>query len=664
MKLSAEQEKVVEAGQGLVVVQSGAGTGKTTVLTRRICHLIDHGMSPATISAFTFTRDAAQEMRGRLQAILPGQAASVTLSTLHACAARVVREHAAAGGLKAGFAIADEGTLQPLLLEAASEQRLLQMVGDTQEEREALMEIRGSFSTWQENGLDLEEAEALVAGGSHGDVDIRHVMAYISFQKAKRARGLLDFGDLTMAACRVLSDPVIRAVVSRRHAWVMIDEAQDLNRVQIRFLRLLTSAYNNIMLVGDDDQSLYSFRGAVPRLMERVEEFFPEAAAKACERHVLSINRRCTEQVLIPANKVVSYNPREGAKILTSGRDGAPVRALGFTTERMMTKSVAEQIAALQAQGVAMGDIAVLARTSSALNGLEGCFVSEGVPYVMHTGERFASRPEVTDIFHYLALAQRPDFRESLCAIVNRPSRRIGAAAIAIVEDLMDRTGCSASIALRRAAEEKLVRSGGTRMVELAEQLDTLSAAYEGGSPARAVLEFIYGPMGYRAWMTGQRSAPRTVKHSLQAMMRMAGDDLEVGEFLAELTTMRNTEFPMDGAVYVGTLHGSKGKEWRHVFLVGVERDILPHRRAMKNGRSSKSLASLSPWDVSDRSNVEEERRLFHVGLTRAKDTCTLCFASVRGYGETQRRTHPSSFLYEAGLKVPAVKLPLAMKQR
>lgn len=663
MQLSDEQRQAIQAGGGLVVVDSGAGTGKTTVLTRRIVDLIQRGMDPRSIAAFTFTRDAAGEMRSRLEALLPADTArAVRMSTLHSCAARIVKRFPEAVGMHNGFRISSEGELTQALYDIAGELKLLTFSASASEDAGLIGDLRRAFSIWQENGMSGDMALD-VTDEACGDTDPRWFRAYARYQEMKKERGFADFGDLTMLAVRILEIPGLREEVTRDFAWVMIDEAQDLNAIQARFVRLLTSRYNNLFLVGDEDQSLYSFRGAVPNLFGSVEALFPEAAAKGVTRVSLVINRRCTEEMLRPAVKAVSYNKRAKPKVLSSGRHGAPVAVIGSASAKQHDKSIAQAIRALHDKGVSYGDIAILGRASQVLDGLEAPLISAGVDYVMHTGERFIKRQEVTDILNYLKLASNPRDVTAFRSTVNRPARRIGATVIESVVEAMQRNDLGAPEAIRMLAESKRVTKNVTALLEYAEQLDTLVAARDGEAPASAVVDFIFNRIGYVTWAKGLRSAPQTLPHTLHALEQMAQCSETLETLMVDINTSRNNEFPLETSVYVGTLHGSKGREWPHVFLVGVERDVLPHRLSMANGRSSQTMAGLSSWDISNRGNVEEERRLFHVGLTRARETCTVSFAHSRGVGKMARASHPSSFFYEASIPVPKVKLPFSMKR-
>ena len=666
--LDGPQAEAATAGTGLLSVPAGAGTGKTTMLTARLAWLVrGRGADPRRIVATTFTRQAALEMRDRAAARGGDALAGCTVCTLHSLAARVARRHWEAAGLPGpDLLVADADEIRQLV-SGAVDAAGVAGPAPPREDQEAI-QARRSFvklcirkiSRWKENGLTAAEAaDASRPRRSAEDEDCAAV--YVAFQEAMAERGMVDFGDLTMAAVRALSsDPAILDGETDRIEWFLLDEAQDTNLVQLALIRLLTSRCLGVTAVGDPDQSLYSFRGAIPDFMDRLPLLLPAVAARGFRAVPLVVNRRCTDGVLAPANMLVDHNRRRDPKVLASGRAGPAPEVASYATDREEGEAAADWAAALIAAGADPEGIAVLGRTKTVLGPVGLGMVSRRVRHAMQAGTGFMDRTEVRDVLAYLKLAMNPSLDTAFMRVAARPTRDVGPGAVARVLSVAAARGIPIHSALAVASEpgQGMNAPGRAGASLLGVHLESLAHAARSAETSERIVRFVFDEIRYSDWAFRQPDAPGTLKASLEGLLDMAREQPSFADFLSEISLLANPEDRAVDAVHVGTLHGSKGLEWDHVLIVGCEEGLLPSKMSMDEA-SGFSGDPDDPWETASTGGIEEERRLAHVGLTRARHTARMSFAAARGPAAFRKEGRPSRFLREAELEIPRPKRPM-----
>ncbi len=657
--LDADQRAGVLAGTGLTVIVAGAGTGKTRVLTTRAVLLVSSGLRASSIVAVTFTRRAAAEMRERAEALGGGALAGVRFSTLHSLSANIVRRHWRAAGLcSPDFVIADDDEEMEIMREAVEAAGLVGGREDGSEKDwrrardEAAKEAARVIGRWKSNGLTVADA-ANPSRPRRCEREEGLAAAYVAYQDGLSARNMLDFDDLTPAAVRALeSDAAALEQEAGRIGHLMVDETQDTNRSQMRLLGLLASRGADVTCVGDDDQSIYAFRAAIPRLMERLPPFFPAPSARAVNRVRLVTNRRCTDEILAPANLFVDYNPREEPKVLRSGRNGSPVTVSSHATAEAEAEAVASRVESLVAAGADPASVAVLVRNRAVADGIGMALLRRHVPHEMQAGTSFLERSEVKDVLAYMKLAVDPRQELAFLRIAARPTRGIGPAAAKAVTEHAAEHGCAIHEALGALAGSAGLKGAAREgAAALGRQLAVVANAARGGEPVEDILRYVFDRIGYLDWSHAQKDAPPTLRDSVAALLDLARAAATVGDLLSDTALTRGAEDAARGAVHVGTLHGSKGLEWDHVLIPGFEEGIIPSERSLAEAASAGDPED--PWCCTGGGGLEEERRLAHVGLTRARHSAHVSFAWNRKVFGRDRPSKPSRLLREAELPVP-----------
>ena len=628
------QTLAINSGIGLVRVTAGAGTGKTTVLTSRIERLVSEGEEPASILATTFTNKAAAEMRERLETRIPN-ASQISIRTIDSAALRLCFRNSAEAGLGKNFLITDDDEQQLILREAAAGAGLIYEGMDRKEHLSILKEFSRRISAWKASGLVPENRKDDWTEG------------WRRYSVSLRERNLMDFSDIVIGAVQALSDHNVKSRESGRIKWLLVDEFQDTNAVQLQFLRLLSSVHRNVFIVGDPDQSIYSFRKAYPGVMEQVRGLLPEAAEKAWTSVTLSVNRRCTDQILKPACILVDYNEREEPKHLVSGRNGNEVETSAHATCSLEAENVAREIHALRSSGIPFSGIAVLARNNKVLDSVAEKFPAMGIPYFTRGGVRFQERSEVKDVMAYVKLSINSSHDLAFRRIISRPARGLGPVAADAVVGLSRSSGISLYDALQETAAGGLLKSAGSDgAAMLASHLRNLTALRERGVPPTDLIEYILGDIGYAEWAYGLKDAPSGLKGNLSAVLRIASGHSDIADFAMD--SMLDAEADDEGeGVSVGTIHASKGLEWSHVFIIGAEEGIMPSRKAMEDKGNPDD-----PWDWRASGGLEEERRLLHVAMTRAKDGLHISYSTSR----RAMQSRPSRLIREAELQVERPK--------
>jgi DNA helicase-2/ATP-dependent DNA helicase PcrA len=620
--LNPEQLAAVTAPDGPLLVLAGAGTGKTRVLTCRLAHLLVTGrVRPGEVLAVTFTNKAAREMAERVERLIDRSVQGMWLGTFHAMGVRMLRAHAELVGLEPSFTILD--TDDQLRLS----KQVIQAAG-LDERRWPARGLLALIQRWKDKGWTPERVpEAELSDFALG----RGRELYAAYQERLRTLNACDFGDLLLHGLELLTArPELLERYQRRFRAILVDEYQDTNVAQYLWLRLLAQGHRNITCVGDDDQSIYSWRGAEVGNILRFEQDFPGASVIRLER-----NYRSTGHILGAAAGLIAHNrARHGKTLWTEGEAGEPVRVAGLWDEEEEARWVVQEIEALQRRGEPLASIAVLVRAGFQTRAFEERFIQTGLPYRVVGGPRFYERQEIRDAIAYLRLVVQPDDDLAFERIVNLPRRGIGEAALKTLHGAARGSGRSLVRTARELVltDELPARTRGA-LARFLDQLDRWRGVLGERSP-RAMAELVLEESGYVAMWQAERTPDAqgrldNLKELAEALEEFEG----LGSFLEHVALV------VDGAAEAGadvvsvmTLHGAKGLEFDTVFLAGWEEGLFPSQRALDEGGARA---------------LEEERRLAYVGLTRARRRCAVSFAANRRlYGQWTTAV-PSRFLAE-----------------
>ena len=624
-ELNPEQREAALHFQGPLLILAGAGSGKTRVLTYRVALLVASGRAdPGNILAITFTNKAAEEMRGRIHRLVGPRASSIWISTFHAACARILRREAERLGYRKNFVIYDD-------------EDQLRMVGRVMRELDLDVKrfpprmVRAVIEKAKIDMLDPEDFRQRV----HDDLTQVASSVYLSYQEELRRNNAMDFDDLLLNTIALFElFPAVLEHYQRRFAYINVDEYQDTNPAQYRLVRLLSAAHRNLCVVGDDDQGIYSWRGADLRNILEFERDFPEAKVVRLER-----NYRSTRTILEAANHVVSrIAGRREKRLWTEREEGEPIRYLFAPSGSEEAAFVAAEIDRLvEERGYRHRDIAVFYRTNAQSRPFEEVLLRAGIPYKIVGGFKFYERKEVKDAIAYLKFLLNPHDAVSLRRIVNEPRRGIGDTTLAHLEDHARREGLSLWEAMQRAEEVPALgtaaRSRVAGFVELVRGLAARREEMDVPGFLREVLE----KSGYLEALRAEKTFEAEGRlENLEELLSAAAEFfaahpgegldafLERTSLVAEIDLYDEEE----GAVTLMTLHNAKGLEFPVVFIVGMEDGVFPHLRCMGSEES-----------------MEEERRLFYVGVTRAKDLLYLTGAASRSlYGDV-KVSPPSRFL-------------------
>ncbi len=629
--LNPDQREAVLTTEGPLLVLAGAGAGKTRVITTRIAHLVAGGVDPASILAMTFTNKAAGEMRERVAALVGPKAKEIAASTFHAFCARVLREHGKAIGIPRRFTICDGSDQTTAVKQAMRELRV----------HETTMHPQAVLARISLGKNRLESPEALLAGAEDGRDQLVGSVWQRYRESLARTRAL-DFDDLLLETLRLLREsPETRAHYRERYRYVLVDEYQDTNQPQYEIVREIAGGHRNVCVVGDDDQSIYGWRGADVRKILGFARDFERA-------HVVRLltNYRSTRQILDAANRVIRHNSSRHDKALVSARgDGDEVRYVALKDETAEAQFVVGEMRKLLRLDEALPrDFAVLCRTQVQFRPFEAELRANGLPYVVVGGMSFFDRKEVRDVVAFLKLALHAADEVALLRVINTPARGVGKTSVEKVLAFATERGIPASEAFERAAAiEDLPPPAAAGYRALREALDQSGLA-EAGTDLVARLEGFLDRIGYRAEVARLYPDPMTrdarwagvveiLNFAENHVRRTKQPSLE--GFLEELALTSGDEpdekpEKRGDAVTLMTLHAAKGLEFPHVFLAGMEEGLLPHARSAAEG------------------SLEEERRLAYVGITRAMTTLTLTLARERARYGKRASTVPSRFYYEA----------------
>jgi DNA helicase II / ATP-dependent DNA helicase PcrA len=632
--LNEPQRQAVLTTEGPVLVLAGAGTGKTAALTARLAHLIATRRAwPSEILAVTFTNKAAREMRERVSRISGGAIEGMPwLGTFHSIAAKMLRIHAELAGLQSNFTILDTDDQLRLL-------KQLIVAADLDEKRWPARQLAGLIDRWKNKGLtpgdiDAGEAEAF-ANGRGADL-------YGQYQKRLLALNACDFGDLLLHMLVVFrSHPDVLERYRERFRYLLVDEYQDTNAVQYEWLKLLAEPRRNLCCVGDDDQSIYSWRGAEVANILRFERDFPGAAVIRLEQ-----NYRSTPHILGAASGLIAHNSgRLGKTLWTESDRGDKVRVIGVWDGPEEARRVGEEIEGHQARGGRVSDVAILVRAQFQTREFEERFIAIGLPYQIVGGFRFYERAEIRDALAYLRLVQSPADDLAFERIVNTPKRGLGDKAVASIHRYARASGQPLLLAAAQMLDSDELtpqarRSLGRFVGDLARWRQMhLAAADQPAdphvSPPHAELaRLLLDESGYTAMLQAERSAEAAGRlENLAELTRAMEEYGSLSAFLEHVSLVMDNDADRSGdKVTVMTIHAAKGLEFPIVYCVGWEEGVFPSQRALDEGGTA---------------SLEEERRLAYVALTRAREKATVIHAANRRIYGQWTSSIPSRFVSE-----------------
>ena len=628
-ELNPAQRAAVEALDGPVLMLAGAGTGKTKALTARIVHLLNTGRAqPNEILAVTFTNKAAREMKTRVGRML-GQAVEGMpwLGTFHAICVKLLRRHAELVGLKSNFTILDTDDQIRLLKQLIAANRI-------DDKRWPARQLAGIIDHWKNRAWTPENVPGAEANAFNG----RGIELYAQYQTRLRELNAVDFGDLLLHVVTIFQkhDDVL-GQYRRWFKYILVDEYQDTNVAQYLWLRLLAGGHKNICCVGDDDQSIYGWRGAEVGNILRFEKDFPGAQVVRLEQ-----NYRSTPHILAAASGVISGNEgRLGKTLWTESDGGEKVRLIGHWDGEEEARWIGEEIEALQrgTRGLRpfdLDEIAILVRASHQMRAFEDRFLTIGLPYRVIGGPRFYERMEIRDAMAYFRVVTSPSDDLAFERIVNTPKRGLGDKAQQKIQMAARSNGVPLVEGARILLEEKGIGGKGAKeLALLIEGIDRWGRmAGDPDLPHMELAEIILDESGYTAmWQNDKTPEAPGRLENLKELVKALEQFENLSGFLEHVALIMDNEQGDDGAkVSIMTLHAAKGLEFPAVFLPGWEDGLFPSQRSM---------------DESGLKGLEEERRLAYVGITRAEELCTISFAGNRRvFGQWQSQL-PSRFIDE-----------------
>ena len=617
-----------------LLVLAGAGSGKTSVITQKIAYLINEcEYKPQHIAAVTFTNKAAREMKERVTQLMRGTPSKgLTISTFHTLGLNIIRRQAAQLGLKQSFSIFDEHDCASLLKDL--------LIRDLEGDDDKLKPFTSTISRWKNDMISPEQALATAATPE----DLLAAKLYEGYQRSLRAFNAVDFDDLILLPVQLFQqNPEVLQKWQRHIRYLLVDEYQDTNTMQYLLVKLLTGDRGCLTVVGDDDQSIYSWRGARPENMHQLQVDYPDLNIVKLEQ-----NYRSTNTILSAANALIANNPHVFEKALWSDYGkGDPIRVVVCPNEEAEVERIATEILMMVVQRkLHFKDFAVLYRGNHQARLLEVQLQAHQVPYQLTGGTSFFARVEIKDLMAYLRLLINPDDDNAFLRCINTPRRKIGPSILEGLGHYATRAGVSMLGACTHLGlGEHLNESQVEKLREFGEWMDRKRELCERGSGVEVVRELIED-IDYEAWLQHNSPTPNAAERamgnvevllgSLEKSLQRAREDAEdatleiaINKLILRDLLEQQEEAEETNKVQLLTLHAAKGLEFPVVFIMGMEEDLLPHRNSV------------------DADTVEEERRLAYVGITRARHQLTFTLARTRKqYGE-QSETTPSRFLDE-----------------
>lgn len=632
--LTPNQRLAVEHFEGPLLVLAGPGSGKTRVITHRIARLVERGVPPWQILAITFTNKAAREMASRVELLLPGQ--KIWVSTFHSFCARLLRQHSRVVGLQPNYTILDMSDQRRLLkgvLASMSTDTTLVPIG----------KVAARISAAKNRLIGPDEFSSSSLAGGVGDFAARIISdAYRAYQAALRESNAVDFDDLLLYVADLLSEnPELRSQLDDRFRYILVDEYQDTNLPQYRIVSALSQEHQNLCVTGDPDQSIYAWRGAEIGNILRFEQDYPDATVVRLEH-----NFRSTQAILREADSLISHNRhRKEKRLITENCEGAPVELLGYPDGYAEADGIAHQIRTLvEDAGRNWSDFAIFYRVNSLSRNIELALARQRIPYQIAAGAAFFERTEVKDVVAYLRLIVNPADRTAFERVVNKPRRGIGKTSLSRLNAWAVENRVRLLEAAGRADEiPRMTKRAAGALRKFAALIESLASNHVGGVSAliQAAIEKTDYAKTWEGVLPEQRDERIANIDELVSAARQY-DDMQEEEatlegFLEESALVSDVD-KIDssaGAVTMMTLHAAKGLEFPVVFVVGVELNLLPHERSLKS---------------DDPKDVEEERRLLFVGMTRAEEQLFLTQTRSRIVQGRRLESIPSPFLREMNL--------------
>lgn len=635
-QLNPRQKEAVLYIDGPCLVLAGAGSGKTSVITRKIAYLIEQCGIPARhIAALTFTNKAAREMKERASKLVKGSASKgLTVSTFHNLGLNIIRKEHKALGFKPGFSIFDSEDARSLLKEL--------MLKDGDLDSDHLDLVQHQISNWK-NDLVVPE-RALSMAQSQGEQTI--AMIYLRYNQALRAYNAVDFDDLILIPVELFqTNSDVLARWQRKIRYLLVDEYQDTNSSQYLLVQLIVGNRGALTVVGDDDQSIYAWRGARPENMGLLKQDYPNLRVIKLEQ-----NYRSTSRILRVANHLIANNPHEFDKALWSDMGlGDPIRVIRCKNEEAEAERIATEIITQRLQKqYKFRDFAVLYRGNHQARLLEMKLQHHQIPYKMSGGSSFFAKTEIKDVMAYLRLIVNPDDDNAFLRIINTPRRQIGTSTLEALGTYASERQISLFAALDEIGlQSRIPEKNLERIQRFAHWVKQVGRNCTGDNPVNAIREML-SDIDYEGWLHQNSNTPKAAEKRMENVFYLVeslqktldktdGDDEEndtrMEDAIAKLVLRdlleRQEEEDTSDQVQLMTLHASKGLEFPHVFMVGMEEDLLPHRNSIEDN------------------NIEEERRLTYVGITRAKRTLNMTLAGKRKQFGEMSETTPSRFLDE-----------------
>ncbi|MCC6918388.1 MAG: UvrD-helicase domain-containing protein [Alphaproteobacteria bacterium] len=621
--LNDPQREAVLTQDGPVLVLAGAGTGKTRVLTTRLAHLLySRKAYPGQILAVTFTNKAAREMKERIGMLIGGVVEGMQwLGTFHSIGARMLRRHAELVGLKSNFTILDDDDQLRLLKQIISAAGL-------DEKRHPPRQLLALIDRWKNRGWLPEDVPQ---GESYGYAAGKGAVFYAAYQHRLKELNAADFGDLLLSTIKILREhPDILEEYRRRFVYMLVDEYQDTNIAQHQWLKLLAGERRNICCVGDDDQSIYAWRGAEVENILKFERDYPGAKIIRLEQ-----NYRSTPEILDAASHIIKENrSRHGKTLHTEAEAGSRVTVLSVWDAEEEAREIGSELETLQRRGERLASAAILVRAAHQMREFEERFVAIGLPYRVIGGPRFYERQEIRDALAYLRVVAQPDDDLAFERIVNKPKRGLGDKAIQDIQSAARRMGISLASAARRLADsDEMTGKARSALRQLMDGFERWRAAMA-SLPHPDLATLVLEESGYvEMWQADKSIEAEGRLDNLKELIRsMEGFENLIG-FLEHVSLVMEAEQNETGdKVSIMTLHGAKGLEFDTVFLPGWEEGLFPSQRSM---------------DESGLAGLEEERRLAYVGITRGKKHVQISHAANRRTHGLWQSALPSRFISE-----------------
>jgi ATP-dependent DNA helicase Rep len=625
-RLNPQQSAAVRQYKQPMLVLAGAGSGKTGVITRKIAYLIDQQiLPPSQIVAVTFTNKAAREMQTRVASMISADTEGLIISTFHSLGLRIIRQELAAANRKAGFTIFDSDDSLKVIKEL--------MKGGSKDED--VQQRRWQISAWKNDDISPEQAVQQAATG----LEAAAADLYVAYERQIKAYNAVDFDDLICLPLRVLRNHAdILQRWQSRIGHLLIDEYQDTNNTQYELIRQLLGSTSSLTAVGDDDQSIYAWRGARVENLERLKNDFPGLQVIKLEQ-----NYRSTGRILACANRLIANNPHSIEKNLWSELGpGELIRIMPCDDSESEAEAIVSNIIAARFKHrIRLGDIAILYRGNHQSRPLEKALRLNNLSYAISGGQSFFDRAEVKDILGYLRLITNPDDDAAFLRIINTPRRHIGAATLEKLGLYANERGSSLfrachEFGLSSILDNRAIQNIG-RFIDMMDELEIESRTESPAQVVRHLIDRIHYADWLRELSKDQSTADRrfeNVEELVNWIGRMAeNDNLDLHDAVSRISLLDMLDSNSDEAgtemINLMTLHAAKGLEFPHVYLVGFEEGLLPHQSSI------------------DEENIEEERRLAYVGITRAQRQLTLSYTtSRRRFGE-QLSCSPSRFLEE-----------------